>query len=127
MTSQAAQKGYGHAQRSAGTARGVEMRVLSNITSTLIRANRTRDTAYSDFVDALKANADIWRLFAQDLSHPANGLPMELRQRLFALAGFVHDETNRILQGTCDASDLCAINKDILIGLSDHEPVAVAS
>jgi len=126
MNMQTAKNGYGTARRNVSTPRAVEVSVLTRVTSVLAAAEPFRETAYADFVDALQTNAALWRLFAQDLSSPNNGLPMELRQRLFALAGFVHDETNRVLVDGVSAAALCDINRDILAGLSENTSSEVA-
>lgn len=123
MNIRVAQNGYGTAQRNVGTPRAVEIDVLAQITRTLRAAEAARETEYVAFVDALQANAELWRIFAQDLSDTGNGLPLELRRGLFALAGFVHDETNRILLNGTTSEELCAINHDILTGLRQSNPV----
>lgn len=127
MNIRTAQNGYGTAQRNVGTPRSVEASVLGRITRTLIAAAQDRDTSYAAYVDALQANSDLWRIFARDLSSPENALPMDLRKQLFALAGFVHDETSRILVSGAGVENLSAINMDILSGLSAVQPAQVAT
>lgn len=126
MNVRAAQTGYGTAQKNVGTPRAVEARVLAQVTRALAIADESRETDFLTFVTALNANADLWRVFAQDLASPENQLPLELRRSLFALAGFVHDETGRILSSSRSAADLCTINRDILVGLCADQSVQVA-
>lgn len=74
-----------------------------------------------DFAAALHENSRLWTALAIDLSHPDNGLPVDLRARLLSLASFVFKETGRILSGDGgDPNALVDMNLAIMRGLRER-------
>lgn len=126
MNMSAARTGYDAARRGVASPQTMEVSVLDRVTVALARASRDRDGDFGAYVEALGRNAGLWRFFASALAAPDNALPMELRQRLFALAAFVADETNRVLAGDTDADTLCEINRSILTGLREAHSAGAA-
>lgn len=108
---------YGQA-RTLKTPRNLEYEVFAGITGRLKAAlAETGPARMNRLAAALHENRQLWSVLALDLAHPDNGFPTDLRARLFYLAEFTFDATERILSGTADGAVLIDINTIIMRGL----------
>lgn len=87
---------YDDASQPIRTARNIEYDAFSRITRDL-RAASAPDIAFSTLARALHANRLLWDTLAADLAVPANGLPADLKSRLFYLAEFSRQHASRVL------------------------------
>ena len=112
-----AREGYGRNAVSIKSHRAAEYDTIARISHRLRAAAINRKTSYAEFVEALSENSKLWTTLAVDVAQPENGLPQELRARLFWLAEFTTHETARILKNEGDISVLIEINAAVLHGL----------
>lgn len=66
---------------------------------------------------ALAENRHLWTLLAADVADVANGLPDDLRARIFYLAEFTASHSRRVLKGEASADPLVEINTAVMRGL----------
>ena len=99
------------------TARAAEYDVIARITRRLNQANAGRKQDYPGFIAALSDNERLWSLLAADVAGPENGLPAQLRARLFYLYRFTADHSRKIRAGSAGAEILVEINTAVLRGL----------
>lgn len=116
-----ATRAYAETAFPVSTGRSAEYRVIAQITSRLAQATRAANRDYPSFVRALNANRQMWTNFAIDLADTDNGLPAELRSRLFYLAEFTIEHTRKVLKKEAGVRTLIEINTAIMNGLSDKE------
>jgi flagellar protein FlaF len=111
---QLAHQAYGSA--SLRTPRQAEYQVLSAVTARLGTADAQGD--FPRLVGALHDNSRLWTRFAAEVAGAANGLPQDLRARIFYLAEFTRAHTRRVLKGEAEAQPLIDINTAVMRGLS---------
>ena len=114
-----ARTSYGHSNAQAiKTPRDIEYDVMARITGR-IQANLPKAGGRIDaaLTEALNENRRLWSSFAVDLAQPENGLPSELRARLFYLAEFTMKHTSQVLQGKAAPGVLVDINTAVMRGL----------
>ena len=95
--------------------------MFSKISHRLRTATLSRYENYGEFVAALSENRKLWTLLAVDVAQPENGLADDLRSRLFWLAEFVNEETQRVIRNKGDISVLIEINASIMKGLRGQD------
>lgn len=105
---------YNPAKSILQTPRTIESRVLSNITSRLIR----HADEFPGLVQAIHDNRQFWTILASDVANPKNGLPRPLRAQIFYLAEFTEQHSQKYLRGDGDLLPLIEINKAIIRGLN---------
>ncbi|HHX91755.1 MAG TPA: flagellar biosynthesis regulator FlhF, partial [Paracoccus sp.] len=66
---------------------------------------------------AMHDNRRLWSAFATDLADSDNQYPRDLRARLFYLAEFVNQHTEKALSGDAPAGVLVDINLAVMRGL----------
>jgi len=59
----------------------------------------------------------LWGLLAASVAEDQNGLPVDLRARIFSLAEFVRVQTSAVLTNGADGKVLIEINQSIMQGL----------
>lgn len=112
-----AQQAYSSNSAATRTPRDTEYETLARITHR-IRAAAEGDAAdYPKLAHALHDNKRLWTIFASDVASPENGLPTDLRARLFYLAEFVDHHTSLVLARKASVAPLLEINTSILRGL----------
>lgn len=116
-----ATEGYGRNAAPIKSHRAAEYEAIARISHRLRSAAMNRTSNYADFVSALSENSKLWTTLAVDVAQPENSLPKELRARLFWLAEFTTQETQRILRNEGDISVLIEINAAVLQGLRMQE------
>ncbi|MBL6600209.1 MAG: flagellar biosynthesis regulator FlaF [Alphaproteobacteria bacterium] len=114
---------YQRTLNQTGSMRDTEFRLLGQVTTALINAQKIEGEVRSDptkmaqFADALNWNNQVWDLFADDCGTAGNQLPRELRGAIVSLGIWVKKETQAALNGDGDLASLIAVNRDIMKGL----------
>ena len=112
---------YAKAGAEVRSPRASEYTAFSRISHALRAAAIERARNYPAFVKALADNRRLWSTLAVDVADDKNGLPQDLRARLFWLAEFTEEETRRILRGSGDVGVLIEINAAVMLGLRGEE------
>ena len=112
-----AQTAYKAQTPSIRTARTNEYDVIARVTQRLSAAVTKRDVDFSNFIDALYRNELLWSTLASDISLPENGLPKDLRAKLFYLYRFTAEHSAKVRDSGADPAVLIEINKAVLRGL----------
>lgn len=113
----AARHGYASASASTRSDKSIEYEILAGITRRVKQAADKGPAGFPDLADALHDNRRLWNAFAVDVADPDNGLPDDLRARLFYLAEFTHSHTRSVLARRADAGPLIDVNMAVLRGL----------
>lgn len=113
-----ARSAYGAQIRTIKAPRDIEYDLLASITSKLQSAVADKGaTAFPRLAAAMHENRRLWTAFAVDLADEGNQFPQELRARLFYLAQFVTQHTDKVLDGSAAAGVLVDINIAVMRGL----------
>ena len=109
---------YGSQTRALKPLRDVEYDVLAQITGRLqSQLPQPLGRTSAGLLAALDDNRRLWATLAVDLAHPDNGLPADLRARLFYLAEFTLTQTRAVQAGRACADVLVEINTAVMRGL----------
>lgn len=120
-----ARAAYGRPEGAVRTPRNIEYDLFARATQGLSTAWPRRAEDYPGFARALHENTRLWRTLALDVSDKENGLPQELRARLFYLYEFTSEYSRRLLKGEGSAEVLIDINRAVMRGLrGDATPPA---
>lgn len=95
-----------------------EIEIILETTRRLKRADETRDKDFPTFAAALHDNRKLWITLAADVADSQNGLPRELRVKIFYLSEFVQIYTRKTLTEALSVDPLLDINLAILRGLA---------
>lgn len=109
---QMARTAYAPATTATSTPQSVEYDAFVRITSAMRRAERGAAR-----ISALHDNRSLWTLLAGDVADAENGLPPDLRARIFYLAEFTRQHTSRALAGDAEIDVLIEINTAMMRGL----------
>lgn len=126
-----ARAGYGTAATPTRTGRASEYEVFARVTGRMRDAAAAppdrgqpagaarpgRDTRASALASALHDNRRLWTRLAADVAEPGNGLPEDLRARIFYLAEFTAQHSRKVLAGAAEPDILIEINASIMRGL----------
>lgn len=113
-----AQSAYGNTTRTIKSPRDVEYELMATITGRLRAAQTDKSPgAFPALAAAMHDNRRLWSAFASDLAGSANQYPQDLRARLFYLAEFVSQHTEKTLAGVAPAEVLVDINLAVMRGL----------
>lgn len=115
--SEQARRAYAPTHVPIHTPRSVEAKLLSQVTSRL-QQSLAPNAKYTDLVNAIHHNREMWTTLASDVASDDNGLPNALRAQIFYLAEFTDHHSSLVLRGNADASALIDINTAILRGLT---------
>ncbi|MGB3246032.1 MAG: flagellar biosynthesis regulator FlaF [Sulfitobacter sp.] len=110
-----AQRAYAPSAAPTRSTRSIEYDVIARITFRLKSA--INKGSFPMLLEALHENRKLWRTLAIDVADDANGLPDDLRARLFYLAEFTDHHTRRVIRKEADAVPLLEVNTAILRGL----------
>lgn len=109
------------------TPRSAEYETFARVTRRLARADSeaSRETpgGFSELAEALTDNQRLWTVLASDVAGENNGLPRELRARLFYLAEFTRQHSRQVLSGAAAAGVLVEINTAVMRGLRARQEV----
>ena len=100
--------------------RSNERDAFLRITDALERGHATRETRFPQYASALHDNQRLWTVLGADVADPENGLPEELRARVFFLSDFTRKHTRKALRGEADAAPLIEINRAMIAGLASR-------
>ena len=117
-----ARAAYAGPQSPIRTSRQTEHQVFSLVTARLAAAAQQPDNVPA-LAAALHDNRRLWTRIAADVADKDNGLPADLRARLFYLAEFTDHHSRRVLKREADLQPLIDINTAIMRGLAGT-PVA---
>lgn len=116
-----AQRAYSQTAGSIRTPRSVEYEAFARITHRLKSAADSGNM--SGLASAIHLNRKLWTLLARDVADADNGLPAELRARIFYLAEFTNEHSRKILRKGASALPLIDLNTAIMRGLQQQENV----
>ncbi len=110
-----AQRAYAPINAPIRSERSIEYDVIARITFRLKKA--IESGKLPALLEAMHENRRLWRTLAVDVADPDNGLPSELRARIFYLAEFTNHHTSQVIRNKVSAVPLVEINTAILRGL----------
>lgn len=110
-------KAYGRPQGSTRSPRSIEYDLFARTTQRLTAAWSQRDTDFAGFATALNDNVRLWRALAVDVADDGNGLPIDLRARLYYLYKFTAEHSRKLLRRQGSVEVLVDINTAIMRGL----------
>lgn len=121
MNAQAlAHRAYAQSAAPTRTPRSAEYEVIARVTHRLKAAAQEAGKRLSPaLAEALHDNRRMWTTLAADVAGDGNGLPAELRARLFYLAEYTRLHTSKVLAGQASVASLLEINTAILRGLRE--------
>lgn len=121
MTAQTlARAAYGRPEAAIRTPRAIEYDLFARVTHQL-RAAATPGTPFATLARALHDNRILWSTLAADVASDGNGLPADMRARLYYLAEFTEAQSRKLLAGRGDASVLIEVNTAVMRGLRPEE------
>jgi flagellar protein FlaF len=108
-----------YARREAPTRslRSVEYDLLVQVTQRLRSTWANRASDFPALVRAVTDNCQLWSTLASDVALPGNGLPQELRARLFYLYEFTARHSRAVLDDKASVEVLADINMAVMRGL----------
>ncbi|MEP4195460.1 MAG: flagellar biosynthesis regulator FlaF [Aliishimia sp.] len=115
-----AQRAYAPNRESIRSPRSIEYEVIARITHRLKKA--ITDDNKVMLIESIYENRRLWNLLAADVASPENGLPTDLRARIFYLSEFVNVHSRKVLRNETTAVSLLEINAIILGGFSLENP-----
>lgn len=107
---------YARAQNTTTDPRGIEHKLLGQVTGALIKAQEEPENLGALY-EVVLWNRQIWSAFLADVSHQDNQLPKELRGRIASIALWVIRECHAVIDGTGDVPALIEVNRNIMNGL----------
>ena len=117
MPPETALRAWSRAEPATRTPRALEYDLLARLTARLTAASSRRRDDHPAFVRALNDNLTLWSTLAADVAGDGNGLPPQLRARLFYLYQFTAHHTRAILDGQGAVDVLVDINTAVMRGL----------
>jgi flagellar biosynthesis activator protein FlaF len=117
MTAYQSRMGYAQAQGPVRTPRSIEYDLLARCTQALSQTWARRREDYPSLARALHDNLKLWSTLAADVAEPGNGLPKELRAKLFYLYEFTADHSRSVLESRASVEVLVDINTAVMRGL----------
>ncbi|HEX6979201.1 MAG TPA: flagellar biosynthesis regulator FlaF [Alphaproteobacteria bacterium] len=107
---------YARTQGVTESPRATEYRLLAQVTYALTQAKEDPANVKKTS-DAVLSNMKLWNAFVNDLSHPGNQLPKDLKSRLISLGLWVVRECHAVLDGKGDIDAMILVNRNIMQGL----------
>jgi flagellar protein FlaF len=108
---------YQQARTYSETPRTTEYRLISEITSVMVRA-RDAGLAGIALMPALHRNRELWSTFSNLCVNDGNELPVETRSGIISLALFVERHTSDVIRGAETVDELITINRTVMEGLA---------
>lgn len=106
------------------TPRGTEYEAFARVTHHLKAAAEQGSTGFARLAEALHTNRRLWTMLAADVAEGSNGLPPELRARIFYLAEFTAQHSRKVLRGGDSVDILIEINTAVMRGLRSEAEAA---
>ncbi len=117
MTAYQSRMGYAQADGPVRTPRSIEYDLLARCTQALSIAWIKRKSDFPALAKALRENLQLWAALAADVAEPDNGLPKDLRAKLFYLYEFTSEHSRAVLEGRATVEVLVDINTAVMKGL----------
>jgi flagellar protein FlaF len=112
-----ARSAYARPEAPARAPRSIEYELLSRATQRMTTAWPKRRGEFAALASALDQNLQLWSTLGADVADPDNGLPANLRARLFYLYQFTAEHTRSVLEGRGSVEVLVDINTAVMRGL----------
>jgi flagellar protein FlaF len=109
---------YGAPGTPVRSERSTEYDLFARITRRLREAFAKGKPGRMDLARALHDNQRLWTTLAVDVADDGNGLPRDLRARLFYLAEFTRVHSSKVLSDDASAEVLIDINTAVMRGLA---------
>ncbi|MEZ5721318.1 MAG: flagellar biosynthesis regulator FlaF [Paracoccaceae bacterium] len=106
------------------TPRGIEYEAFARITHRLKAAAERGKPGFPALAQALHLNRRLWSLLAADVAETGNGLPQDLRARIFYLAEFTNAHSRKVMRGEDSVEALIDINTAMMRGLREKADAA---
>ena len=113
-----ARQAYAPAKSPLRTGRSAELQLFSETTARLRTAATTPLSNFGALAKALHDNRTLWTHLAAEVADDENGLPQDLRARLFYLAEFTSFHSRKVLRGEADVTPLIEVNTAVMRGLN---------
>jgi flagellar protein FlaF len=117
MTAYQSRMGYAPAEGPVRTPRSIEYDLLARCTQGLALAWTKRRDDFPGLALALHENLKLWSTLAADVAEPGNGLPKDLRAKLFYLFEFTAEHSRAVLEKRASVEVLVDINTAVMKGL----------
>lgn len=104
--------------------RATEYAAFARITARLKAADADGRKNYPALAAAIHENRKLWTMLAADVADGDNGLPTQLRARIFYLFEFTTHHSREVLNGKADVGPLVEINTAVMRGLGKSEAEA---
>jgi len=108
---------YSDASAPIKTERSTEYQIFAQITHRLTKASADDVASFIDLAEAIHENRRLWAILAVDVADKENGLPAQLRARIFYLAEFTENHSRKVLAKEATTTALVEINTAIMRGL----------
>lgn len=113
-----AENAYSNSSLQIGTPRGVEYRLFARVTRQLsVKFDEIAPDRFARRAKAIYDNEQLWAALACDVAGESNGLPAELRSKIFYLYEFTRIHGRKVLQGAATPDVLVEINTAVMRGL----------
>ena len=119
-----AKTAYATSQTTISTPRGIEYEAFARVTHRLKSAAEAGRSGFGQLAQAVHRNRQLWTMLAADVAEHDNGLPQELRARIFYLAEFTNQHSRAVLKDPAEAAVLVEINTAIMRGLRQKAEAA---
>ena len=106
------------------TPRGIEYEAFARVTHRLKAAAAHGRAGFTELAQALHLNRQLWSMLAADVAEPDNGLPQELRARVFYLSEFTAEHSRKVLRRHETVDALVEVNTAIMRGLRQRAEAA---
>lgn len=118
-----AENAYAYSARCTSTPRGIEYRLFARVTRELEAIKREKQGApdrVAKLARALHDNERLWKTLALDVAQEGNGLPAELRSKIFYLFEFTRQHSRKVLAGQASSDVLVEINTAVMRGVKSN-------
>jgi flagellar protein FlaF len=112
-----ARKAYEIGNPALRSPRSTEYEAFARVTRELKASSPGDGKAAPATIRALHENRRLWTLLAASVVDDDNGLPNELRARLFYLYEFTTVQTRKVLRGEAGIGPLVDVNAAVMAGL----------
>lgn len=112
-----ARKAYEIGNSALRSPRSTEYEAFARVTRALKAAARGNVPAGPESIRALHENRRLWSLLAASVAADDNGLPDDLRARLFYLHEFTTAHTRKVLRREAGIEPLVDVNTAVMAGL----------
>lgn len=116
-----AKAAYGQDRATIRTDRGTEYELFARVTHKLRQAAAKGKPGFAALAEAIHLNRNLWTLLATDVAGKDNGLPKDLKARIFYLSEFTHDYSAKVLSKGASIAPLVEVNAAMMRGLRGGE------